>query len=173
VVAMARWGGRLGSTGAVILRVKTGPHHVVQTRRRLENWSGSPWVGVARLDRRPGKEIMLGRFSGAAASFYQSVTWRRGHLVRLDAPGRGRWWPLEFSATLQAGWQRRAADPVGTIRQRIATHPNSNGTYRGRVKVYAWNRSGWHLVRTRTVASVALQRAQRWVGFHVPRLQRF
>ncbi|HET7357916.1 MAG TPA: fibronectin type III domain-containing protein [Nocardioidaceae bacterium] len=173
VIAMARRGGRLGSPGALILRVKTGPHHAVQTRRRLENWSGSPWVGVTRLDRRPGKEIMLGRLSGAAASFYQSITWRRGRLVLLDAPGRGRWWPLEFSATLQSGWQRRAADPVGTMRQRIAAHPSSAGTYRGRIKVYRWSRSGWHLVRTRTIDSVPLQRAQRWGGFHVPGLQRF
>ena len=173
VIAMARRGGRLGATGAVILRVRTGPHHVVQTRRRLENWPKSPWVGVARLDRRPGKEIMIGRLSGAAASFYQSLTWRRGTLVLLDAPGRGRWWPLEFSATLQAGWQRRAVDPVGTIRQRIATHPSSNGIYRGKIKVYRWTRSGWQLVRTRTIASLPLQRALRWGGFHVPGLRRF
>ena len=79
----------------------------------------------------------------------------------------------EFSATLQAGWQRRPADPVGTVRQRVATHPSSNGSYRGKIKVYRWTRSGWQLVHTTTIASLPLQRAQRWGGFHVPGLSRF
>ncbi len=171
VVAMARRGGRSGAQGWLILRVKTGPGQVVQTRRLLENWPTSPWVGVTRLDRHRGKEIMVGRLMGAAAGFYQALTWRHGQLVLLDAPGRPRWWGLSYAAAFTAGWQRQATDPVGLIRERLAT-ARADGTIRGKVKVYQWTRGGWRLERTRTIPSLPPGRAARWGAFHVPGLKR-
>ena len=174
-VGLARRGGGLGATGAVILRVRTAPHHVVQVRRRLESWTGSPWAGVANLDGRRGKDLMVGRQMGAAARFYQSLTWRHGHLVLLDAPGPDRWWGTEQSATVRAGWLRRAADPAGSVRRRVATREGSSATspYRGRVTTYKWTAGGWHRVHGRTVTSLTETRARHWGGFHVPGLARW
>lgn len=172
VVALARRGGRAGARGVLILRVKVGPARVVQARRRLDNWTGPAWLGVSRLDGRRGKEIVVGRLMGAAASFYQAITWRHGRLVLLDAPGRGRWWSLEHSATLIAGWQRRPSDPVGTVRRRIATHGPQAGPYQGTIKAYQWTRSGWRLVGSERVESLPLRRALRWGRFDVPGLRR-
>jgi hypothetical protein len=158
-VAMAR------RAAAVVVRVKTGPGEVVQTRRRLRSWTGSPWAGVARLDGRPGKEVLLGRLAVRHARYYQVVTWRRGRLQVLDAPGRARWWRVASSARVQAGWLHRPASPAGTIRQRVAT--KSGGAYQGRIRTYRWSSSGWRPSSSVTVRSLPDAQALRWGRFVV------
>ena len=174
-IALARRGGALGSRGVVIVRVKTGRHRVGTVRRPLENWSGSPWQGAAVLDGRRGKDLVIGRVMGASAEFFQSLTWRHGHLVTLDAPGPDRWWGLGRSATVSGGWLRRAEDPAGTVRQRVATQQGTTagGPFRGRVTTWRWTVAGWAKAAQKTVFPLSAARARRWSGFHVPGLSRF
>lgn len=171
-IGLARRDGGLGKRGVVVVRVATAPRHLVSTRLPLENWSGTPWQGVATLDGRRGKDIMVGRQMGASAQFYQSVTWRHGSLVPLDAPGPDRWWGVGQSATVVGGWVRRVGDPPGVIRARIATS-TSPGLFRGRVTTYRWTPQGWHRVGSRTVSPLSVQRVRGWGGFHVPGLARW
>lgn len=174
VVGLARRGGGTGSRGALIVRVQTAPQHVTSVRRPLETWAGSAWLDVAALDGRRGKEIVIGRLMGASAAFYQSLTWRHGTLVLLDAPGPDRWWGVGRSATVIGGWLKRAQDPRGTIHHRVATAGSTpTSPYRGRITTYRWTPGGWTRVHVRTVRPLSPDRARTWGGFHVPGLARW
>lgn len=173
-VGLARRGGGPGNRGALIVRVATAPGRVVSVRRPLENWGGTAWQGVATLDGRRGMDIMVGRQMGASAQFYQSVTWRHGDLVFLDAPGPDRLWGIGQSATVIGGWLRGSKDPAGRISSRVATSASDHfpALYRGRVTTYRWSPQGWEKVRTKTVFPLSVNRARRWLGFQVPGLAR-
>ena len=172
VVALVRRGGGVGHRGSVTVRVAVSPRRVALLRLPLENWTGSAWQGAATLDARRGKDLVVGRQMGASAQFFQSVTWRHGHLVRLDAPGPDRWWGVGRSATVIGGWLSHAADPAGLIRRRVATAV-APGRYRGRVTTYRWRAGAWHRTHVRVVAPLSPSRAGGWGGFQVPGLARW
>jgi hypothetical protein len=173
-IGLVRKGGGLGERGTLTVRVATSPGRVVSVRRPLENWTGTPWQGAATLDSRPGRDLMLGRQMGASAQFYQSLTWRRGALVALDAPGPDRWWGVGRSATVIGGWLRRAGDPPGVVSARVATSAaGTRATYRGRVTTYRWTPAGWHRAGMRTVYPLSMRQVRHWAGFHVPGLARW
>ncbi len=171
-VALVRRGGGEGRRGSVTVRVAVSADRVVRLRLPLDNWTGPVWQGAAALDARPGQDLLVGRQMGASAQFYQSVTWRHGRLVPLDAPGPSRWWSVGRSATVIGGWLRHASDPAGVIRWRVATAA-APGTYLGQVTTYRWRAGAWHQLRVRVVAPLSPARAARWGGFHVPGLARW
>ena len=165
--------GASGSSGrAVIVRVRTAPIRIIATRWRADGWYGPLFRGVAALDGRPGKEIVVGHTQGAHAQLYRSLTWRHSALVPLDAPGRPRSWLVDAAAMVSYGWQRRAIDPVGTVRQRVADrYDDPNGErFKGRITTYRWAPEGWDVVHRKTVYPLSDQRAYSWAGFHIPGL---
>lgn len=174
-IGVARRGANGVPHGAVLVRVKTGPQRITSFRARTEYWYGPPWQGVAHLDPRRGKEIVVGFTTGAHAQFYRALTWRHGDLVTLDAPGPDRFWYIDGAVWVSAGWQRRTGDPVGTIRQRVATRIGNATTspFKGTVKKYRWTSGGWTRVATRTIQRLPDETAYRWGGFHVPGLARW
>lgn len=167
--------GASGSEGrAVIVRVKTAPDHIVSTRWKSPYWHGPFYNGVAALDGRAGKEIVVGQTQGAHAQLYRSLSWRNGDIVTLDAPGRSRHWLVDAAAMVSFGWQRRVMDPIGTVRQRFADrYDDPNGErFKGRITTYRWSPRGWDLVDRKTVYPLSDQRAYSWAGFHIPGLDR-
>ena len=174
-IAIARRGANRAPSGAVIVRVKTGPNRIESARYPTSYWSGPLWQGVARLDGRAGKEIVVGHSMGAHTLFYQAVTWRHGDLVRLNAPGRGRLWVIDSAYTVAFGWLRRSDDPVGRVIKRTAlrtgTEPQSG--FEGRAVTYQWTRDGWDKVVVRFVEPLPERQAYRWAGFHIPGLPRW
>ena len=95
------------------------------------------WHGVARLDGRPGHEIVVGQTIGLHAHLYRALTWRRGHLVTLDAPGPDKFWYTDGALAVGAGWQARDGADTGVLRKRSA-HRVSKGSkpFRRRVSVF-------------------------------------
>lgn len=175
VIGMARRGADGAADGAVIVRVKTGPGRIASVRARIEYWYGSLWQGVAHLDGRKGKEIVVGQSAGAHAQFYRALTWRQGDLVTLDAPGKGKYWYVDGAVWISAGWQRRVGDPVGTIRRRVAirTGDATQSPFKGTVTTFRWAAGGWNKIASRTVYPLADDRAYGWGGFRVSGLRRW
>ncbi len=160
---------------SVLVRVRTGRHHVVSVRAPADFWLGSLWHGAAHLDGRPGAELVVGYTTGAHTSFYRALTWRAGRLVTLGAPGPGDFWVVDSAAFVSFGWQRLPRDPAGTIRrlsaQRVGT--SLHDPFRGRVVRYRWTPRGWRTEAARTVFPMSDRSAFAWGGFHVPGLPRW
>jgi len=176
VVAIARRGGAGAPRGAVIVRVKVGPHRVESYRARTSYWYGRKvWQGVADLDGRRGKEIVIGRTQGAHAQFYRSLTWFDGNLVMLNAPGKRRTWYVDGAVWISVGWQRLATDPAGTLRKRHAIRVGDavTGRFKGRIATFRWSDGRWKKVGTKTIFPLPDERAFRWGGFHITGLDRW
>jgi hypothetical protein len=161
--------------GGVIVRVKTGRGTVASVFRTTHGWYGTRWQGVANLDGRKGKEIVVGRVMGAHAQFYQVLTWRQGRLALLDAPGQRKWWYIDGAVWISAGWLRLPGDDLGTITKRVAvrTGDATESPFTGKVTTYSWARGGWHQTGSKTFSPLAEERAYRWGGFHIPGLPRW
>jgi hypothetical protein len=175
VIGVARRGANGAPRGAVIVRVKTGPGSIVSVRRPTEYWGGHLWQGRAFLDGHKGKELVVGFTSGAHYQAFRALTWRRGSLVTLNAPGRGKFWGIDGAVWVAMGWQRRHHDPVGTIRKRVAIRTGDpiHSPFKGRITTFKWRHDGWHRVSFRTVYPLPDHVAYSWGGFQVPGLQRW
>src|SRR4051794_25507072 len=68
-VAIARRGAEGARSGSVMVRVKTSPGRVVSASRRTSFWFGGLWQGAARIDGRPGRELVVGYTAGAHTLF--------------------------------------------------------------------------------------------------------
>jgi hypothetical protein len=163
-----------GADRRVIVRVRT-EGTIVSERYRAPYWLGPLWQGVAQLDGRPGKEIVVGQTLGAHAQLYRALTWRRGGPATLDAPGLERYWLIDSAYSFVAGWQVRDKDAAGTIRQRMAERVSSTGSrpFRGRIHTYQWRPGHWHKVSTQKVPRMHEARAYRWGGFSIDGLPRW
>ncbi len=175
VVGVARRGENGAPEGGVLVRVKTGAGQIASTRAGNEYWYGPVWQGTAALDGRKGKEIVVGFTVGAHGQSYRALTWRRGRLVTLDAPGRGRYWYVDSAMWIAAGWQRRGDDPVGTVTRRVAMREgnDADSPFRGRATTFTWARGGWKNVGTETIYPMSDEDAYTWGGFRIPGLPRW
>jgi hypothetical protein len=175
VIGVARRGANGAPHGAVIVRVKTEPDSIVSVRRPTEFWGGHLWQGKAFLDGHKGKELVVGFTSGAHYQAYRALTWRRGSLVTLNAPGRGKFWGIDGAVWIAMGWQRRHDDAIGTIRKRVAIRTGDaiHSPFKGRITTFRWRHDGWHRVSLRTVYPLPDHVAYSWGGFQVPGLQRW
>ncbi|QNN53861.1 hypothetical protein [Nocardioides mesophilus] len=171
-VGLVRRGGEGAPVGAVVVRVSTAAGTTATAHRRTENWSGSLWQGAADVDGRPGRELFVGYTQGAHAELFHALTWKQGDLRTRQAPGRGIQWLVDGAAQYVAGWQQRATDPPGTIRQRRASLDASLDSWTGTVKTYRWSADGWQRIHavTRTLTN---EQAARWAGFRIPGLETF
>lgn len=171
-VGIARRGANGAERGAVIVRVRTRPGHIVSVRKKTESWYGDPFQGTARVDGRPGKEIFVGHVLGAHTLFHRALTWRHGALVTLGAPGPGADWVVDGSYAQDYGWRKRATDARGVITRRVAVRVRDTDSFRGTLTTYRWTREGW--ARTAIEHRRLSERAAaRWAGFAVRGLDRF
>ena len=173
VVATAGRGG--GSGRVVVVRVKTGPGRILSVRRPAPYWPGGLWHGVAGLDGRRGKEIVVGYTAGAHTLLFRALTWRAGALRTLGAPGPGRAWAVDSAVSVSLGWQRRPGEDVGTIRRRYAVRTGDPVTspFTGTITRYRWTPDRWRKVGARTIDPLRARTAYAWGGFHVPGLARW
>jgi hypothetical protein len=172
-VGVARPGGASGRR--LVVRVRTGPDHIVSVRVPAEFWSGSPWLGAADLDGRPGAELVVAYTQGAHTDFFRALTWRTGRLVTLGAPGPDVFWVVDSAAFVSLGWQHLPGDPPGLIRRLSAQRAGSSvhDPFRGSVTRFQWTSGGWRTVSSRTVFPLTERAAFAWGGFHVPGLPRW
>ncbi len=164
-----------GTRRSVVVRVKTGPGRVVSVRRPAPYWPGRLWHGVARLDGRPGREVVVGYTAGAHTLLFRALTWRAGTLTTLGAPGPGTAWAIDGALSVSLGWQRTAGEPVGTVRRRYAVRTGNpaSSPFRGTVTRYRWTAGGWDRVGSRTVNPMRERVAYGWGGFSIPGLPRW
>lgn len=143
---------KVGGTGHFLLRVHlAGSSNLLSSRQRVDYYYSSrkpwtPWYGASDLDRRPGKELLVGFTSGAHTQIYTALTDRGGSLVKLKAPGNGKYsfWGVNSSyGTGSEGWKCTTAG----VESR-SVYPNSRHTR-------------FHIARDRYVF-----RAGSWVRTH-------
>jgi hypothetical protein len=176
VVGIARRGKIGAPKGAVIVRVKVGPHRIASFRARTSFWYGRKvWQGVADLDGRSGKEIVVGHTQGAHAQFYQSLTWFDGNLARLHSPAKRATWYIDGAVWISVGWVRRPSDPVGTLRHRVAIRVGDavSSRFKGKITTFRWAHGRWNEIGSKTIFPLPDKRAFRWGGFHMPGLDRW
>lgn len=113
--------------GTIRVRVDfAGGHRFAEAVQPVSYYSvrspWTPWLGATNLDRRGGKEIVLGFSTGAHAQGFIAYTYRpNGELLPLRAPRRSESWFLNSSyGTGTSGWkctrrgvQSRAVSPSG------------------------------------------------------------
>ena len=174
-VGVVRRGKSGAEEGSVTVRVRKPGGHVVSATRKTEFWHGSVWQGAGRLDGRAGRELVVGRIQGAHAQFFTALTWRKGRLVTLDAPGRGRFWGIDAAVWVSLGWQHRVGDPQGTIRKRSAVREGeaTQGPFRGRLTTFRWTWDGWERVDRQVIYPMSEERAARWAGWRVRGIPRW
>lgn len=172
-VGVAKRGRNADPNGAVIVRVKTGPHRIVSARRKLEPWFGSPWHGAAYLDGQRGAELVVGHLAGAHTENFWALTWRRGKLVTLRAPGNDPDWVVDGAYSVSLGWQRRTTDRVETVR-RLEAYRNSNtSTFSAAFTTYRWRAGTWQRVSRATNNRLDEDVASTWGGFRIAGLPRW
>ncbi len=107
----------------------------------------TPWVGATDLDRRGGKELVLGFSTGAHAQLFTALTYRGGRLRELDSPPGSSWVVNSSVGTGSSGWRctRRG------VESRSVTPGGGSATYDVQRDRYAWRSGRW--VRTKHVAT--------------------
>lgn len=126
-------------SGRTVVRRMSVSYYVVVSGR----WT--PWYGKTQLDQRPGKELVLGRTSGAHSDVYSAVTYRGGQLHVLRAPDAfgqpQQGWLVNASyGTGLQGWR---CTPTG-VRSRSALPAPKHHRYRFEKRSYVWHH-GWQL----------------------------
>jgi hypothetical protein len=180
-VGIARRGEEGAERGAVLVRVRLASGRTLSTTRRTEFWFGPLWQGAAALDGRAGKELVVGRTTGAHAQIFQALAYRTGRLGKaqwlelLPAPGKGRYWYIDRAVWISAGWKKVAGEPAGVIHKRIAMRRGdaTRSPFDGTATKYRWTRDGWERLHVRTVKDMSDQQVDRWGGWRVPGLQRW
>jgi len=174
-IGMVRHGANGAAEGSVIVRVKIRPGVIASAYTKTGYWYGSPWQGVATLDGRRGKEIVVGRTAGAHTQFYRALTWRQGGLTTLGAPGKGTDWIVDGAMRISIGWNHKRTDKAGTIRRRWAERTGDavHSRFKGTVTTYRWTSTGWTKTASKTIYPMRDATAYSWGGFQVPGLYRW
>lgn len=180
-VGLARRGADGAKRGAALVRVRTADGRTLSTTRRTEFWFGPLWQGAAALDGRPGKDLVVGRTTGAHARLFQVLAYRAGavgkaaSLQPVQAPGKGTFWYVDRAVWISAGWKTTTDDPPGVVRKRLAMRQGSasEGPFEGRVTTFRWTAAGWQRLAVRKVHDMGDLQVARWGGWRVPGLQRW
>lgn len=103
------------SGGTITVRVRTATGKTLQTTGGDVSWYYQPFHGVADVDGRTGKEIVVGDLTGAHSFQWRVVTYRNGRLVTLAPPAgsgltRDSRWATDGSSSFHYGWSRRVSD---------------------------------------------------------------
>lgn len=171
-----------GNPSQVQVRVLTGKGSLLTyTDKRLQ-WSGTEHLfrGAARLDGRPGAELVIGHIEGAHTVYYRVLTYRHHQLVMLRKPRLPKaalggfrddtsLWVTDGSVSSFEGIFRTSHH--GKVRVRLKTgvldwNTNKFDTW---VVSYRWNGHGWHKIGTDHRFRSPKQVAHFW-GWHTKHL---
>lgn len=171
-VGVVREGEPGAEEGSVTVRVRTAAGKVVSARRTTASWYGAKvWRGAATLDSRPGRELVVGYSSGAHTLFLRALTWRKGRLVDLKAPGGGTW-VIDGAYSIALGWTRAASDPAGLVRKRYAAR-GQDGRMRGTISTWRHGDKGWSRKSVKRLGVISDERAYSWGGWAIRGLPRW
>jgi hypothetical protein len=98
----------------------------------------TPWLGATDLDRRPGKEMVIGYSTGAHAQVFNAYAYRQGQLVELDSPLGGGWFINSSFGTGSSGWRCTARG----VEVRAVSTPRG-GKVRVTIKRFVFTDAGW------------------------------
>ena len=171
-----------GRTDVVRLRRVEDQHAVLTvstargatlSRHLRTTWIDPMWHGAARIDGRPGAELVLITDAGAHTLFHTVLTFRDGRLVRQHAPGRGRTWVTDGAAFVNIGWKRYRKDGRAFVAKRWVTEDYESPGWSGKSVTYRWGRGEWHRVATRSLRPRTDRKAARFGGWVVRGLPRY
>ncbi len=173
-VGLTRLGRDGGPNGSLVVRVKLGAHRIVKARRQLTYWNGPVFQGAAFLDGRKGRELVVGHTMGAHTQLFRALTWRKGRLVDLPAPGGGLNWYIDGAWSINIGFLHPAGTSPGTLVRRVADRwVDDDEEFEGTVDRYIWSAGRFKRVKHTAYAYVSEETAYRWGGFLVPGLARY
>lgn len=124
----------------LIVRVRTDRGRVRRKTVRV-TWIGQ-WYGAARLDGRRGRELVLLTDAGAHSLIYATLTWRRGKLRVLRAPGGGDWF-TDGAARMGSGWRRQTKHHRVSMTSRYLMRGSRRPIWRGKATRYVWKHGHW------------------------------
>ena len=159
--------------GTIAVRVRTAVGKTLQTTGSDVSWYYQPFHGLAAIDGRAGKEIVVGDLTGAHSFQWRVVTYRKGALVTLaPPPGSGLTrpsrWATDGSYSFHYGWARRVSDKgVVTLVRKEAVRDETGPGATGRTNTYQWKSGAW-VKRTSTKKHYpSLKAAAAIDGWHV------
>jgi hypothetical protein len=149
-----------GRTDVVRLR-KVEDQHAVLTvstargatlsRHLRTTWIDPMWHGAARIDGRPGAELVLITDAGAHTLFHTVLTFADGRLVRQQRKGPGRTWVTDGAAFVNIGWKRYRKDGRAFVAKRWVTEDYESPGWSGKSVTYRWGRGEWHRAATKSL----------------------
>jgi len=159
--------------GTITVRVRTASNKVLQTTGSDVSWPVGPFHGLAAIDGVPGKEIIVGDFTGAHALQWRVVTYRKGRLVTLPPPPhssltRSSRWATDGSYSVQLGWSRHVSKTgVVYLKKKEALRKESGHGHVGKTTVYRWKSGKWVKTSTRKVRYKTDKAAFKIGGWHL------
>lgn len=158
------------------VRVETATGHLLTTRVNVHLWwGGGAWGGTARIDGRPGAEILVGSIQGAHTPMYTMLTYRSGALDVEPSPSAlSHKWQVDAAYADSMGWWRHTlADGRVAMTQRIAYRDGQSQRFTGHNVTYAWDGNGWTRVSRVATSYPTAKAAGKIAGFHVSGLAAF
>jgi hypothetical protein len=153
-----------------------GSTHTVSSRQSMSYVSvrkpWTPWLGATALDRRGGKEMLVG-FSTGTEQLFTALSYQHGRLAVLPSPFGSSWSAGEVSYNDFGGW---LCTGTGVEQRAVSPTNGSNKHYRIVHARYAYRSGAW--VRThrdvRTVAAnpqgLPPKYTDKFAGFDCPGL---
>lgn len=158
---------------SVTLRVQIRGGPRVHRRVNTERWGGTdPWEGAAKIDGKPGADLVVGFLSGAHTLFFRVLRFRGGTLQMVDAPGGGRW-VVDGSFSFNIGQWRSMRNGKVFMTKRTAVRNIDGSGHTGRDTRFRWNRLRWVKVSSVRRTYARDRAAFRVGGWHVRGLPRF
>jgi hypothetical protein len=158
---------------SVTLRVQVAGGPRVHRRINTERWgTNEPWQGAAKIDGKPGADLVVGFLSGAHTLFFRVLRFRDGRLQMVDAPGRARW-VIDGSFSFNIGQFRSIRNGRVFMTKRTAVRDLDGTGHHGRDTRFRWNRLRWVKVSSVRRTYARDRAAFRVGGWHVRGLPRF
>lgn len=181
-VAIVKLESAYGQTTRFQVRVRTADGKLLRKTDKHASWAGKLFYGVAAIDRKPGKELVVGHIEGAHTAFYHVLGYHHGKLVlrkapRLPAPAAadmntyGRSWVVDGAVSSFAGIRRTASHGEVKLVENFGSRDPSALNYTGWHVTYHWAGDHWALTSYHRKSWTEKQSASLW-GWHVKGLPR-
>ena len=158
--------------GSITVRLRTATGVQSATTGKDVYWPLKPFFGVAAVDGRPGKEIVVGDDIGAHAEQFRVVTYRKGDLVTLASPPgsgltRPSRWGIDSSLRFHVGFKRTVSKKgVVSIIRKEAVSNNAFTRASGTKTTWVWKSGGW-VKKSRVKVSYSQEAVYKIEGWHV------
>lgn len=152
------------------VRVRTAKGRTMKTTTKGW-WYSNPWHGAAKIDGHPGSELVVVANTGAHVQFFRVITYRKGRLVTLKAPGKRQTWRIDSSYSFNFGWYRSTSKGKIYMTSKDAVRNVYSSGHDLRIKKYQWRKGAWVRVSASRTRHASDRASMTVGGWHVPHLK--